>query len=40
MIPLNDAELIVVVGFVVGLVLLYFIAHTIANLLSNGEDSW
>lgn len=40
MILLNDAEVVVVVAFGVGLVLLYLIGHTIAYLLSNGEDSW
>jgi len=37
---LNDAEVVVVVAFGAGLVLLYLIGHTIAHLLSNGEDSW
>ena len=40
MIPLKDAELVVVVGLGVGIVLLFFIAHAIASLLSNGEDVW
>ncbi len=40
MIPLNNAQLVVVVGLGVGIVLLFFIAHAIANLLSNGEDVW
>ena len=40
MILLNDAQLVVVIAFGVGLVLLYFIGHAIAYLLTDGEDAW